>query len=87
MEAVIANLRQADARVTRAGTQTVDDAEGETLVYARLDASLQRFTMRQLVWWKNGRGWVLGIASAPDADTERSAAGILLTMATCIRTE
>lgn len=84
LEDVLANLRAAGLGVEDLGATEVNGTTGERLRFARLTATGQRYTVHQIVWTQDGRGWILAV-SAPPAYADRAAA-VIAVMLGCFRT-
>jgi hypothetical protein len=85
LQAVLDNLRSMGAGVERLGSISVDGVTGQLVRFARLTADQQRYTVQQVVWAKEDRGWVLAGASSVISSDMLGAT--LRTMASCFRSD
>jgi hypothetical protein len=83
LEVVLANLRAAGLGVERVGATRVNGVEAQQVRFPRLTASGERYSVQEIVWAHDGRGWVAAISSPPA--NEAVMAATIATMTGCFR--
>jgi hypothetical protein len=83
LDVVLANLRAVGIGVERLGATSVNGVEAEKLRFPRLTASGERYSVQEIVWAQDGRGWVAGISSPPAIEDVMAA--IIAAMTACFR--
>ncbi len=81
VDGAFANLRSAGIGVEDLGPTSVDGVAAERVRFSRLTATDQRYVVQQVIWARDGTGWILSVASP--ASREEVWSAILVVVASC----